>query len=76
MRLNEFSDGNNHYDPSDDVGNRRTYDDLRKPNLTLRHINKLRKMREAKKLDMVEREKFWAAMYGNPPAEEMGGPEF
>ena len=70
MRLKEFSDDNNNYDPSQDVGNRRTYDDLRKPKLTLRHINKLRKMREAKKLDMVEREKFWATMYGNPPAEE------
>lgn len=72
MRLNEFSkineEGNPHYDPSEDIGNRREYADTRKPKLTLRHINKLRKMREAKKLDMVEREKFWAVMYGNPPA--------
>ena len=81
MRLTEFSklkeEGNPHYDPSQDEGNRREYGDLRKPKLTLRHINKLRKMREAKKLDMIEREKFWAAMYGNPPEEMEGGvPEF
>lgn len=75
MRLNEISQGNNHYDPSEDRGNRREYGDLRKPKLTLRHINKLRKMREAKKLDMIKREKFWTAMYGNPPEIE-GPPEF
>lgn len=78
MRLNEFKkiNENAHYDPSQDEGNRREYGDLRKPKLTLRHINKLRKMREAKKLDMIERERFWSSMYGNPPADEGLPPEF
>ncbi len=46
----------------------------RKPKFTLRHINKLRKMREAHKLEMSDREKYWQVMYGAPSpeaAEEM-----
>lgn len=70
MRLVEFSgdDKGMNYDPSDDRLNRRDFD-TRKPKLTLFHLNKLRKMREAHRLDMLDREKSWSAMYGTPSEE-------
>lgn len=56
---------NSAYDPAEDRLNKRS-DDTRKPKLTLKHLNKLRKMREFKKLDMKEREDFWQVIYGVP----------
>ncbi len=61
------------YDPAEDRLNKRD-DDTRKPKLTLKHLNKLRKMREFKKLDMKEREDFWEIIYGIP--EEPMEPAF
>lgn len=54
------------YDPSEDKIAKRKMSDNRKPILTLNHINKLRKMRESKKLDLAQRKKFWAKMYSTP----------
>lgn len=80
MRLNEFSDqGNFGYDPVNDRLSRAELDDTRKPRLTLRHINKLRKMREAKKLDLKDERQLYQTMYGIPPAapeEEFDPPVF
>ena len=56
------------YDPTDDRLNSKQLDDTRKPILTLRHLNKLRKMREFKKLEMKERKDFWKVIYGKDQA--------
>jgi hypothetical protein len=74
MRLKEFSDPNMAYDPAQDVNNKRTLSDTRKPRLTLRHINKLRKMREAKKLEMADGESNYASMYGMPEEDTSQSP--
>lgn len=64
--INEEDNANLNYDVTDDRGNTMHLDDTRKPRLTLRHINKLRQMREAKKLDMKNRKDTWKKMYGAP----------
>lgn len=60
------------YNPMDDWRNTYTKNTTRRPKLTLRHINKLRKMRESRKIDMADREKVWSVMYGMPADNEEG----
>jgi len=57
--------------PEEDHRNQRDLDDKRQPKLTLKHLNKLRKMRELKKADMIERRSGWETMYGSSDEEEM-----
>ena len=66
---------NENYWPEDDEHNKMEYDDTRRPRLTLRHLNKLRKIQELKKLEGEAHAEFVKKMYGTPP-EEGGGPEF
>lgn len=64
-----------YYDPSDDNYSIQKLHDTRRPKITLRHLNKLKKMRSAKTLENLVRRDLLAMMYGPPPAEsgEMGG---
>lgn len=64
------------YFPEDDEHNKAEYDDTRRPRLTLRHLNKLRKIQELKKLEAEAHAEFVKKMYGTPPEEGGGGPEF
>jgi hypothetical protein len=64
------------YFPEDDEGNKAEYDDTRRPRLTLRHLNKLRKIQELKKLEAEAHGEFVKKMYGTPPEDAGGGPEF
>lgn len=56
------------YFPEDDRANSRELTDTRRPRLTLRHLNKLRKIKELKKLEMAAHKQFVQDMYG-PGAE-------
>lgn len=69
MKFNDLTEG--FYSPEDDELNKLSIKDTRKPRLTLKHLNNLRKMREAKKLEMDERKKFYSKMYR--PEQEEGG---
>jgi hypothetical protein len=60
MRLNEF------YSPEDDAWQRRNPGDTRKPKLTLEQLNKLRKVREIKRAEEIEHDKFVRVMYATP----------
>ena len=62
------------YWPEDDKFNQAELDDTRRPRLTLRHLNKLRKIQELKKLEMMAHKDFVKTMYGTPPEGEE--PEF
>lgn len=62
MRLDEF------YNPEDDQHQQRNKGDTRKPKLTLKQLNKLRKVREIKKAEQLEHEKFVRTMYSTPAA--------
>ena len=61
---------NEYYSPEDDKLNQTKKDDTRRPRLTLRHLNKLRKVRELKKLEMAAHKNFVKVMYGAPPEGE------
>jgi hypothetical protein len=63
MRLTEF------YNPEDDAWQRRNHGDTRKPKLTLEQLNKLRKVREIKRAEEIEHNKFVRVMYATPTQE-------
>jgi hypothetical protein len=65
MRIDEF------YNPEDDKVDSRAKGDTRKPTLTLEQLNKLRKIREIKKAEAIEHEKFVRVMYAQPAQEQM-----
>jgi len=46
--------------------------DTRKPKLTLKHINKLKKIQAVRQLDYIKRQSLLSVMYG-APAEDSGG---
>lgn len=52
------------YDPSGDKVNRLSLDDVNKPKLTLKHLNKLKKIRATKELEMAQNRELLDIMYG------------
>lgn len=68
MKLLEFIDTNDiapgYYNPSQDDINRRKISDTRKPKLTLRGLNRLKKMQALKQLEALKREDLLTIMYG------------
>jgi hypothetical protein len=56
--------GNNRYDPSKDSFSRQELDDTRKPKLTLKQINRLKKIRSTKNLEMAKKQELLGIMYG------------
>jgi len=59
------------YDPAEDKLTRRRRNDTRKPVLTLRHLNRLKKLRAMKKLEQLQNQDLLGIMYGQQ--EETGG---
>ncbi len=74
MNLDELfgTKGDSMYDPAED---QRAYkiDDTRKPKVTLRHLNKLRKYREFRKSQDEARDSVVSVVYKQP--EQDGGGE-
>ena len=65
MKINEF------YEPSRDQETLRAEEDTRKSKLTLKELNKLRKVREISRAEDIEHTKFVKVMYkagGEEPA--------
>lgn len=60
------------YDPADDELGKAKMDDTRRPRLTMLHLQKLRKARDAEKYETAQHLNFLPDMYA-PPAEEPGG---
>jgi hypothetical protein len=67
--LCEFYDNGGLYNPADDHLTKSDYDDTRRPRLTLRHLNKMRKSKDMAKLDSAQRLDFLPTMYTKPSAE-------
>jgi len=61
-----------YYTQSDDKYEMANLKDTRKPRFTLKHLNKLKKMREAQDLENLIRADFLEIIYGAPP-ENNGG---
>lgn len=62
-----------YYDPADDELGQAKMDDTRRPRLTMHHLQKLRKSRDAEKYETAQHLDFLPDMYGQPPAEQGGG---
>lgn len=82
VRLNEFLDQQDIeiavYDPAQDEVGVRTPSDTRKMKLSLRHINRLKKVRALRKLENLKREDLLGIMYAAPDeaAGGLGAPPF
>ncbi len=57
------------YLPNEDDYHKAQIGSSRKTRLTLKHLNKLRKVREIRKQDEEANKEFVAKMYGQPPME-------
>jgi hypothetical protein len=64
MKLFEF------YEADDDELVKQQPNDTRKVRLTLRHLNKLRKMQEIKKVDLLKRKEFFDKIYSRPMTQD------
>lgn len=77
MKLTEFLDQQDIdtaiYDPSQDEVGVRTPQDQRKPKLSLRHLNRLKKVRALRKLENLKREDLLGIMYAAPDEADAGG---
>jgi hypothetical protein len=60
MRFNELAQN-----AEEDNYNKWDIDDTRRPRLTLRHLNKMRNMRELSKKEHAEKVKNYKTMYGS-----------
>jgi hypothetical protein len=65
MRIKELKEA---YLPDQDKYSSAQIGSSRKTRLTLKHLNKLRKVREIRLQDQQENAEFVAKMYGQPPA--------
>jgi hypothetical protein len=79
MRLLEFLDQQDLetalYDPSQDEVSNRVPNDTRKPVLTLRHLNRLKRLRALDRLEGLKREDLLGIIYAIPDEDAgMGGP--
>jgi len=61
------------YDPADDKLGQAKMDDTRRPRLTMLHIQKLRKARDAEKYETAQHLNFLPDMYGVSAQPDAGG---
>lgn len=61
------------YDPAADKQNRAERDDTRRARVTLKDLNRLKKMRAQRKLEALKRQDLLGVMYGIPEEDEGGG---
>jgi hypothetical protein len=64
-----------YYDPAADEASVRNINDTRKPVLSLKHLNRLKRIRALRKLENLKRQDLLGIMYGIPDeaAGDMGG---
>lgn len=75
----EFNDENIQYsmrDVSQDEIGKRNLDDTRKPKLTLRDLNRLKKIRATRKLAQLQKKGLLQLMYGQGGGEEEAASPF
>lgn len=65
---------NEYYDPEEDMLDIARASSTRRPRLTLRHLNKLRKVKELREMELAAHRTFVKDMYGSSAADE--GEEF
>ena len=70
MKVDDFNDVPTNYDPDSDELQTADIMDTRKDRLTLRDLNRLKKLRAFRKLEMLKRQDTLSTIYGQPEAEE------
>lgn len=60
------------YNPAEDKVEKKNLSDTRKPKLTLKMINRLKKIRATKDLEMAKKEQFLGVMYGQSADDDDG----
>ena len=60
---------NENYDMEDDEYMKAKMSDSRRPRLTIRHLNKLRKLKDIRRVENQERSEFVAKMYAAPAGD-------
>lgn len=65
----DLSNTNMRYNPEEDTINKINLKDTRKNKLTLKMINRLKKMRIAKNIENINKKKILGIMYSTPPEE-------
>ena len=71
MRLNEVKNfQDSMYDPEEDQYHKEEKMDTRRPRLSLEHLNKIRKMREIRKLETEQRKELYKTIYARPATAE------
>lgn len=76
MRIDELAlpdVTNGYYDPNEDKLGQRALSDTRKPLITLRTLNRLKKMRALNSLENHKRQDLLGIMYGQPEGDAGGG---
>ena len=58
-----------YYDPEKDEQSKAKLTDTRRPRLTLKHLNTLRRIKEIRKLELLGRKESLSRIYGMPAAE-------
>ncbi len=79
MKLFEFTTDDlmtGYYDPTEDKYNMRAAYKTRMPVLTLKHLNRLKKMRAVQKLEKLKRQELLSVMYAQPDEQGGGMPSF
>jgi hypothetical protein len=61
------------YDPEKDNIHKRTLGDTRKSKLTLKLVNRMKKIRSTKRLEMAQKQDILGLMFGAPDEDESGG---
>jgi hypothetical protein len=73
MRLDDIQDQAQLQDPAQDEFTAQHVHDTRKPEITLMHLNKLKKMRAARNLENLVRRDVLELLYGAPAEESAPG---
>jgi hypothetical protein len=71
-RVSDGTEETGFYDATKDDFNSHSTNDTRKPKLTLKMINRLKKIRSTKNLEMTKKQNLLGIMYGLGSAEEDG----
>jgi hypothetical protein len=66
MKLTDIENEAGVYDASRDSYSKQRIDDTRRPGITLRHLNTLKKMRAARQLENLARRDILDLLYGQP----------
>lgn len=73
MRADNIQDDAGYVDPARNNYDQRQLSDTRKPELTLSHLNRLKKMRAARNLENLVRRDVLELLYGVPSEEAPPG---